>query len=91
VIRVATDMDLYVTDHVRNRWFQRSDDPVMSPRVAWEDGEQIRAHGLQAEEVRYHGHTGTLLLRIQERLVTVMDVDNLQSRARAAVEQRRQA
>ena len=84
VNRVSSD--LHVTDHVDSRrWLQRSDDPVMDPVDAWEHGRLLRGHGLEGDEVRYHEHTETVLVRKSTNLVTVLDASDLPSQVRYAV------
>ncbi|MBO4248414.1 hypothetical protein IL252_11370 [Halomicrobium sp. IBSBa] len=61
----------------------------MSPEDAWMDGVPLHVHDLEADEVRYHRHTGTVLLCRNGTLVTVVDEDNLRPTTRAAVEFRR--
>lgn len=78
--------DLHVTDHVDSRrWLQRSDDPVMDPVDAWAHAVPLRGHGLEGDEVRYHEHTRTVLVRKDSNLVTVFDAADLPSQVRYAV------
>ncbi|MFC7028477.1 hypothetical protein ACFQJ5_14440 [Halomicroarcula sp. GCM10025324] len=78
--------DLHVTDHVDSRrWLQRSDDPVMDPVDAWAHGVRLRGHGLEGDEVRYHEHTRTVLVRKNTSLVTVLNATDLPSQVRYAV------
>lgn len=72
-----TDGDPWVdlTAHASTRWRQRRrrTDPLVGPRVAWFEGVRLPStHGLDADEVRYHEPTDTLLLRHEDRLVTVI-------------------
>ena len=78
--------DLHVTDHVDSRrWLQRSDGPVMDPIDAWVHAVPLRGHGLEGDEVRYHEHTRTVLVRKNTSLVTVLDAEDLPSQVRHAV------
>ncbi|MDS0253234.1 hypothetical protein [Haloarcula argentinensis] len=84
-------MSLQPSSHIsERRWLQRSDDPVMDPVDAWEHGERLTGHGLDGEEVRYHEHTGTVLIRRDQTLVTVMDEQDLNTVTWMAVQHRRE-
>ena len=75
-----------VSDHVsERRWLQRSDDPVMDPLDAWADATPIYGHGLEGDEVRHHAHTGTVLVRKDDTLVTAIDVEGAKQSVRRAV------
>lgn len=85
-----TDLEddwIYITDHALTRWHERkSPDTMVGPRVAWIDGVRLESpHGLDVREVRYHAGSQTLLLRKQNRLVTVLDAITVQGRARQAL------
>jgi hypothetical protein len=49
------------------------------------DGQRLPEHGLDGDEVRYHDHSGTVLVRKNETLVTVIDIHGATERLRAAV------
>jgi len=60
------------------RWEERSDDPHTSILRAWADGivldaHDIATHNLQADEIRYHHETTTVILRRDIALVTAID------------------
>jgi hypothetical protein len=76
------------SEHITGlRWFQRSDDPVMAPEDAWADATTIHGHGLEGDEVRYHEHTETVLVRKNDTLVTVIDAPTAKWTVRQAVQQ----
>lgn len=78
--------DLRVSDHVvRKRWFQRSSDVTMHPVDAWHEGVPIYGSGLDGDEVRYHAHTETVLVRKNDTLVTVIDEPTAKRSVRMAV------
>ncbi|MCU4799716.1 hypothetical protein OB920_04965 [Halobacteria archaeon HArc-gm2] len=75
-----------VSSHVsERRWLQRSDNPIMDPVDAWADATPIYGHGLEGDEVRHHDHTGTVLVRKDDTLVTAIDVEGAKRSIRNAV------
>ncbi|WP_134671736.1 hypothetical protein [Halorussus marinus] len=77
---------LRVSKHVRGeRWAQRSADPVMNPVDAWADATEIFGHGLDGDEVRYHEHSETVLVRKDDTLVTVIDATTAKRSVRHAI------
>jgi len=65
----GTLSELDVTFHAKvDRWEDRSDDPSTSVLEAWSDGILLDAydkdkHNLDADEIRYHHETTTVILR----------------------------
>lgn len=74
-----------LTDHAAERWAARSADVDHGPIVAWIEGEPVTGHDLDADEVRYHPESGTVLLRRDEALVTVLDIATARPPVRRAV------
>jgi len=77
-----------VTEHAHDRWDERADHSAAgSPLTAWHDGEPITVpHGLDGDEVRYHAASGTVLVRRNAAIVTVIDADDgMKPRLRAAL------
>jgi len=82
----VTTASLYPSRHVRDeRWPQRSDDPDVEPLTAWAEGTRIPGTGLDADEVRYHERTETVLLRRNNTLVTVLDATTANPAVRNAI------
>lgn len=80
------------TTHARLRWTQRSASADQSLRRAWETGETIGAyaHGdLDADEVRYHERTETVIIKRAEHLTTVLDAQLIEGPPRKAIERLR--
>lgn len=63
-----------VTSHAADRWHERTDSPGIGPRGAYIEGTPVPdgSHEFNADEVRHHRPSGTLLLRRGDRLVTVV-------------------
>lgn len=77
-----------LTDHAAERWAARSADVDHGPVVAWVEGAPVaEPHGLDADEVRFHRPSGTVLLRRDEAIVTVIDADTAKSALRRALRQ----
>jgi hypothetical protein len=53
----------------------RSETPHLRPLEAWHQGERLENHGLDGDEARYHARSGTVLVRKDDTLVTVVDVE----------------
>lgn len=66
-----------VSRHAELRWHQRSATPEIWPGTAWDSAEPVPGTTLDADEVRYHSPSSTLLLRKRRTLVTVIDVESL--------------
>jgi len=79
-------MSIELSDHAYDRWHSRSDNPSLDPVVAWINGTPVEGTDLEGDEVRYHDRTGTLLVRKDVVLVTVIDVDNAVPQTRDAVD-----
>lgn len=81
-----------VTEHAAERWLDRADDDFDGgPRTAWFDGFLVdEPHGLEADEVRLHEPSGTVLVRKDVDLVTVIDVENMKPELASAVRATRQ-
>ncbi|WP_435067684.1 hypothetical protein [Haloplanus sp. C73] len=81
-----TDDYVRLTDHAADRWAARSDDTGYGPVVAWREGRVIpEPHGLEADEVRFHRPSGTVLLNRDGYLVTVIDADSAKPKLRRAL------
>jgi hypothetical protein len=76
---------LHVTEHARERWFQRSSLPGADPADAWIEAVEIHGHGLEADDVRHHAPSGTVLVRKNRALVTVIEVDTAKPSVQIAV------
>ena len=77
---------LEVSSHVLNvRWPQRSADRTTDPRDAWTDGKTIYGHGLEGDEARYHAPTGTVLVRKDDTLITVIRADTAKPSVQHAI------
>jgi len=74
-----------VTNHAAIRWHQHTSSPGVGPVVAWTQGEPCSPPTLEADEVRYHRPTDTLLLKKEGVLVTVIDVQTARPAIRSAV------
>lgn len=73
-------------DHAYDHWHKRADDPSVAPMMAWEDSlKVVEGHGFDADEVRYHHETQTVLLRKDIAIVTVIDVPTARRKGRKAV------
>jgi hypothetical protein len=80
--------DVVCSDHLAMRWDERTDPDTVAPETAWEEASRLRDVELLtgADECRYHQDTGTILLRVNHTLVTVM-LPYLDERLELAVEQ----
>lgn len=76
---------IHVTVHAYHRWRSRSDQPEQSPDDAWFVADPVEGTTFDADEVRYHDDSGTLLLRKDRSLVTVIDIDAATAQTRNAV------
>jgi hypothetical protein len=78
-----------LSEHAVERWKARTPSSTkIGPRVAWLDAEDAvvpEPTGLDADEVRYHAPTRTVLLRKDSHMVTVIDLSALRTQARRAV------
>jgi len=79
--------DIRVSSHALERWLERSDATLTDPADAWVAGVPVPVHptDLQAHEVRYHDDSGTLLLRKNRTIVTVLHVRSVSPDTRRAV------
>jgi len=77
---------LYITSHALKRWNERSEVPRIYPGTAWKEGTAVVGTEFEADEVRYHSLTGTLLLRKDRSLITVIDVETTSRQTRAAID-----
>lgn len=75
-----------VTEHARLRWLQRADTDAAGLLAAWLDGHPLRDHGLDGDEARYHPQSRTVLVRHENRLVTVLSDTNLKPAVRQAIQ-----
>lgn len=75
-----------VSSHAAERWHQRTKTPGVGPIVAWNEAERREISDLDADEIRYHKPTGTLLLKNGGVLVTVIEVATARQPIRKAVE-----
>lgn len=79
---------IQVTTHAKLRWTMRSGDLVRSLTSAWEDGLTVTEHGdIQADEVRLHEPTGTLIVRQGSHLTTVLRANYADEQVQAAIEE----
>lgn len=83
-----------VTEHAAQRWDERTPADSVAPETAWKQAEPddvldssiaayIETHS-ECAEARYHSPTGTALLRVGFRIVTVLPRDD--PRIRTALE-----
>jgi len=85
---MARDPDEWIglSDHAAYLWTDRSGVGGYGPRVAWFEATVVtEPHGLDADEVRYHRPSGTVLLARNGVLVTVLDIDTAKPALRKAV------
>jgi len=82
----TSDISLNITSHALKRWNERSDVPKIYPGSAWNEAATVVGTDLDADEVRYHSLTGTLLLRKDTSLVTVIDVETTSRQTRTAID-----
>lgn len=62
---------LYITHHAYQRWSERTDNPRIGPRIAWNNAvpaDPAHLHG----RIRYHEPTDVHLVARGPRLVTVV-------------------
>lgn len=52
-----------VTTHAGDRWHERTNSAGVGPIVAWNEGHPVSVPTLEADEVRHHSPTDTLLVR----------------------------
>lgn len=64
-----------VTRHAGRRWHERTTDPGIGPRVAWETAKPVNPQHLHGDEIRYHAGTNLYLVAKSGRLVTVVPAD----------------
>jgi len=74
-----------VSGHAAERWHERTDEPGIGPIVAWNEAERRHVPDLDAEEIRYHRPTETLLLQNGGVLVTVINVSTARKQVQQAV------
>jgi len=78
-------VSVVVTDHARERWDDRTQQPSFDPIVAWIQGVEVEGTSLDGDEVRYHAWTDTCLVRKDTAIVTVVDVSSATRQTRKAV------
>ena len=79
------------TNHARLRWTMRSGRLDQAVSAAWDEAVPIPRHGdIRAAEIRYHDATGTLLIRQNDRVTTVLQADFVDEEVRAAIAEVRQ-
>lgn len=77
--------EVRVSGHAARRWFERSEKPLIDPSTAWEYGTEIFGHGLEGDEVRYHELSGTVLVRKDDTITTVIEEATAKPTVRRAV------
>ncbi len=82
---ISRSQNIIVSKHALKRWFQRSATPEMDPALAWAEATEIRGHGLEGDEVRYHTPSETVIIRKGNTLVTVIAVESAMPTVRTAV------
>lgn len=77
-----------ISGHAQLRWDTRTPPTSVSPERAWRTGVRVRGpeRAMGADETRVHRPTGTVLLRVSNAIVTVLDAQEIGREAREAVE-----
>lgn len=79
-------MPVELSAHARSRWTTRSDVPWVDLELAWYAGVELTVSGFDADEVRYHQRSETLLVRRDVTIVTVIDATDVCRDTRAAID-----
>lgn len=67
----------YVTKHAEKRWIERSTSCDVTPEEAWDKGISIELSKRDYDEARLSLCGDVVLLRKNENIVTVLDVDDV--------------
>lgn len=80
--RVVISVSVELSAHARSRWATRSALPWLDPTLAWAAAVKLPESAFDAEEVRYHRRSETLLVRRDTTIVTVVDATDVRPATR---------
>lgn len=79
-------MSVELSTHARSRWASRSAVPWLDPLLAWAAAVELPESAFDADEVRYHRRSETLLVRRDTMIVTVVDATDVRPTTRAGID-----
>lgn len=79
-------MSIELSAHARSRWDSRSAVPWLDPVLAWYAAVELKESAFDADEVRYHRRSETVLVRCDTTIVTVVDATDVRQATRAAID-----
>lgn len=79
-------MSVELSAHARSRWASRAAVPWVDPLLAWTAGVTLPESAFDADEVRYHRRSETVLVRQDTTIVTVVDATDVRPATQAGIE-----